>query len=62
MELVLNVDRVVSTDGLKRLTVPTNDWITAHRAGPSRPGWAAVGLLGATIRGRRRAVPFQWTR
>ena len=58
MELVLNVDRVVSTDGLKRLTVPTNDWITAHRAGPSRPGWAAVGLLGATIAGAatRRAV------
>jgi hypothetical protein len=58
MELVLNVDRVVSTDGLKRLTVPTNDWITAHRAGPPRKGWTAVGVFGGVIAGvaTRRAV------
>ncbi len=32
--LILNVDRVVSLDGLKRLTVPGDDWILAHRANP----------------------------
>jgi hypothetical protein len=55
---VLNVDRVVSTDGLKRLTVPTSDWITTHRAGPPRKGWGAVGVLGGVIAGAatRRAV------
>lgn len=44
MEIVLNIDRVVSTDGLQRLTVPTNDWITAHRAGPPRLGWIPIGV------------------
>ena len=32
--LELNIDRVASLDGLKRLTVPTADWIAAHRANP----------------------------
>lgn len=32
--LLLNVDRVVSLSGLKRLTVPNGDWIAAHRANP----------------------------
>jgi hypothetical protein len=35
--LELNVDRVVSLSGLKRLTVPSNDWILAHRANPYPP-------------------------
>lgn len=44
--LELNVDRVASLDGLKRLTVPSNDWISAHRANPppmfpvAKPGYA----------------------
>jgi hypothetical protein len=29
--LELNVDRVVSLSGMKRLTVPSDDWIIAHR-------------------------------
>jgi hypothetical protein len=32
--LELNIDRVVSLNGLKRLTVPSGDWILAHRANP----------------------------
>ncbi|MEA2666567.1 MAG: hypothetical protein QOI11_3511, partial [Candidatus Eremiobacteraeota bacterium] len=32
--LELNVDRVVSLQGLKRLTVPGDDWIAAHRMNP----------------------------
>jgi hypothetical protein len=35
--LELNVDRVVSLNGLKRLTVPSNDWIAAHRVNPYPP-------------------------
>ena len=35
--LQLNVDRVTSLDGVKRLTVPSNDWISAHRANPPPP-------------------------
>ena len=35
--LELNIDRVASTDGMKRLTVPSNDWILAHRANPYPP-------------------------
>jgi hypothetical protein len=34
MELVLNIDRVASTTGLARLTVPSGDWIDAHRMTP----------------------------
>jgi hypothetical protein len=34
MELVLNIDRVSGTKGLSRLTVPSGDWIDAHRATP----------------------------
>jgi hypothetical protein len=33
--LLLNVDRVVSLDGLQRLTIPSDDWIADHRT--SRP-------------------------
>ena len=32
--LELNVDRVASLNGLKRLTVPSDDWIAAHRMNP----------------------------
>ncbi|HEX8107719.1 MAG TPA: hypothetical protein VF516_08310, partial [Kofleriaceae bacterium] len=35
--LELNVDRTVSLSGLKRLTVPSNDWIATHRANPYPP-------------------------
>jgi hypothetical protein len=35
--LELNVDRVASLDGMKRLTVPSDDWIAAHRANPYPP-------------------------
>ncbi len=35
--LELNVDRVASLNGLKRLTVPSDDWILAHRANPYPP-------------------------
>jgi hypothetical protein len=34
MEMVLNIDRVGSTTGLARLTVPSGDWIDAHRMTP----------------------------
>src|SRR5205807_5240799 len=32
--LQLNIDRIESQNGLKRLTVPSGDWIAAHRANP----------------------------
>jgi hypothetical protein len=35
--LELNVDRVVSLSGMKRLTVPSYDWIAAHRVNPYPP-------------------------
>ncbi len=35
--LELNIDRVASLSGLKRLTVPSYDWILAHRANPYSP-------------------------
>ena len=35
--LELNVDRVVSLSGLQRLTVPSTDWIAAHRPHPRPP-------------------------
>jgi hypothetical protein len=35
--LELNIDRVSSLNGMKRLTVPSYDWILAHRANPYPP-------------------------
>jgi hypothetical protein len=35
--LELNIDRIVSLNGMKRLTVPSDDWILAHRANPYPP-------------------------
>ncbi len=35
--LELNVDRVASLSGLQRLTVPSGDWIAAHRPHPNPP-------------------------
>lgn len=35
--LQLNVDRIASLDGMKRLTVPSADWISAHRVNPYPP-------------------------
>ena len=35
--LELNIDRVVSQSGLQRLTMPTDDWIAAHRPLPRPP-------------------------
>jgi hypothetical protein len=35
--LELNIDRVSSLSGMKRLTVPSYDWILAHRANPYPP-------------------------
>jgi hypothetical protein len=37
MQLALNIDRAGSTSGLARLTVPSADWIDAHRAMPPPP-------------------------
>lgn len=34
LPLALNVDRISSLNGMKRLTVPSSDWILAHRADP----------------------------
>ena len=34
LELVLNIDRVGSPSGLSRLTVPSVDWLDAHRTTP----------------------------
>jgi hypothetical protein len=50
--LELNVDRVVSLDGLKRLTVPSDDWIWAHRANPypRRYTKASSGFAKAKVR------------
>ena len=45
--LELNVDRVASQSGLKRLTMPTGDWIAAHRPHP-RPGRVHVSALFAS--------------
>lgn len=43
-ELALNVDRVVSMNaGMKRLTVPSNDWISQHRAQPPAATYALAG-------------------
>ena len=35
--LELNVDRVTSANGMRRLTVPGDDWISAHRTAPPPP-------------------------
>lgn len=50
--LELNVDRVASLDGLQRLTVPSNDWISAHRVNPYPPRvWVAgLGYAGSKVR------------
>lgn len=42
--LELNVDRVVSQRGLKRLTMPSDDWIAIHRPHPRPPGVLTAGL------------------
>lgn len=44
--LELNVDRIGSMGGLQRLTVPSNDWISAHRANPYPPIVWEAGLGG----------------
>ena len=44
--LELNVDRVGSMNGLQRLTVPSNDWISAHRVNPYPPIVWLAGLGG----------------
>lgn len=51
-ELMLNVDRVVSMDGLKRLTVPSGDWILQHRAHPYPAPYALAsdGFAKAAVR------------
>ncbi len=50
--LELNVDRVASLSGLQRLTMPTNDWITAHRPHPHPPTIyvAATGFAESKVR------------
>ena len=58
--LELNVDRVVSQQGLKRLTVPGDDWIAAHRANPYPRKYvmADVGFAKTTVRKARSSDPL----
>ena len=55
--LELNVDRVASLDGMKRLTVPSGDWILAHRGNPYpvRVWPAGSGFATAKVRKARTA-------
>jgi hypothetical protein len=59
--LELNVDRVGSMNGMQRLTVPSNDWITAHRVNPYPPVIWVAGLGGfakSTVRHAASADPL----
>jgi hypothetical protein len=59
--LELNIDRVVSlAAGMKRLTVPSNDWILAHRANPYPPRYvvATAGFAVRKIRYAHSADPL----
>jgi hypothetical protein len=59
MELVLNIDRVGSTKGLVRLTVPSPDWIDAHRAVPQTRLFPRAIVDGADVKNSvRKAVSF----
>ena len=51
--LLLNVDRIASLSGLKRLTVPSGDWIAAHRANPYPIFWFVAEPLYAKSKIRR---------
>jgi hypothetical protein len=51
--LELNIDRVASLSGFKRLTVPSNDWILAHRANPYTPIYWVADLNFAKSKVRR---------
>jgi hypothetical protein len=50
--LELNIDRVASLKGLQRLTMPSGDWIAAHRPHPRVPVTfvASVGFAAAKVR------------
>jgi hypothetical protein len=37
MDLALNIDRIASNNGLRRITVASNDWLDAHRTAPRDP-------------------------
>jgi hypothetical protein len=54
--LELNVDRVASMSGLQRLTVPSYDWISAHRANPYPPTIWLAGFGGFAKSTVRRTV------
>jgi hypothetical protein len=58
MELALNIDRVGSTSGLARLTVPSGDWIDAHRAMPPPPRLFPRAIVtGTDVRAGVRKAP-----
>lgn len=58
--LELNVDRVASLSGMRRLTVPGNDWILAHRANPYPPIYvvAEPAYATSTVRLTRSTDPL----
>jgi hypothetical protein len=57
--LELNVDRIVSLNGLKRLTVPTDDWIASHRANPYPPKYTnSSGFAKSKVRKARTNDPL----
>ena len=59
MELALNIDRVGSPSGLARLTVPSGDWIDAHRTMPPPRSFPRAIVVGTDVRaGVRRAPSF----
>jgi len=59
MELVLNIDRIASTTGIARLTVPSDDWIDAHRATPPQRLFPRRILAGVDAKyGTRKAPSF----
>jgi hypothetical protein len=57
MELVLNIDRIASTTGLARLTVPSGDWIDAHRMTPPPRLFPRVLVFGVDAKSGMRKAP-----
>jgi hypothetical protein len=57
MELALNIDRVSSTKGLARLTVPSGDWIDAHRLMPPPRLFPRVLVAGVDAKYAVRKAP-----
>ena len=57
MELALNIDRVGSASGMARLTVPSGDWIDAHRMMPPQRRFPRAIVMGTDVKAGVRKAP-----